>query len=604
MLSPDTRTVAFELVRPPAGYDLDFALMTTYTLDLEAMLTLPLSVLARADKGIDDLLADPLLLLEALRRAGDRIHVFVDRTGIAVPRSRRELYAMLEPSLHPVAAPGEGAFHPKVWLLRFASEQREPLLRVAVLTRNLTFDRSWDIALVSEGSPKPTRHSAATQQLAQFVRILPSLASDQSPEALGPELTARIHNLADEVGRTSFLAPDGFFSDPIEFHVLGLSRSRSLWHPMTGAYRTLAIAPFVNHTALDAIAKMAEGERILVSSQEALDRLHEESLKQWNSILTLDNSAEGEPEDGVSHRLSGLHAKILALEHGWNVTWYVGSANMTAAAFTGRNVEVMASMTARKGRAGGKTGLGIDRFLESGFAKLCAPYQRGDGRAEDPDVIEARRRLNEVRDALLEADLRVTCGPSLDNWIWRLEGTVVLPSSNVTVDVWPISVAEEHAQSLALPLSWTLPVQRLTCLVAFRLQVPVGVVDDIAFTLRLPIDGLPADRLYHLLSSLIGDTERFLAFLRVLLGGLDGLGDPPSDKGDKGVLPGWTFTAGAETLLEDLVRTASRDPERLQPVRRLIEDFLRTEEGSRIVPVQFLKIWTAVDKALRDQDRP
>ena len=79
MLSPDSRTVAFDLLRPPAGYNLDFALLTTYTLDLEALLALPLSLVARADNGLEDLLADPLLLLEALRRAGERIHVFVDR---------------------------------------------------------------------------------------------------------------------------------------------------------------------------------------------------------------------------------------------------------------------------------------------------------------------------------------------------------------------------------------------------------------------------------------------------------------------------------------------------------------------------------------------
>ncbi len=603
MLSPDTRTIAFELLRPPAGYDLDFALLTTYTLDLEAMLAVPLSILARADKGIDELLADPLLLLEALRQAGDRIHVFVDRTGIAVPRSRRELYAMLEPSLHPVAAPHGGAFHPKVWLLRFVSEERPPLLRVAVLSRNLTFDRSWDVALVSEGSPKPRRRFSASRQLAQFIRRLPDFVAEYNPESLEAGLTNRVHNLADEVGRTQFPAPDGFFGNPIKFHVLGLTRSRSPWRPKSGAYRALAIAPFVNRTALDAIVEMAENERILVSSQEALDKLHGESLDHWNRVFTLDDAAEGEPEDGMSHRLSGLHAKILALEYGWDVTWYVGSANMTAAAFTGGNVEVMASITARKGRAGGNTGLGINRFLESGFEKLCVPYRRGDGQAEDSKAIEARQRLEQTRDDLLEADLKVTCLPSADAWTWRLEGTVALPPTDITVTAWPISVDEQQAQSLELPLNWRLPVQRLTCLVAFRLQVPVGAVEDIALTLRLPIDGLPSDRLHHVLRSLIGDTERFLAFLRALLGGLDALGEPLPRNGDKEG-GSWAFGPGDETLLEDLVRTASRDPERLQPVRRLIEDFLKTEEGSQIVPRQFLEIWTAVDKALRTQDRP
>ena len=44
MLPPDSRTTAFELIRPPSGYRLDFAVLTTYTLDLEALLVLPLSV--------------------------------------------------------------------------------------------------------------------------------------------------------------------------------------------------------------------------------------------------------------------------------------------------------------------------------------------------------------------------------------------------------------------------------------------------------------------------------------------------------------------------------------------------------------------------------
>ena len=599
MLSPDTRTVAFELLRPPAEYDLDFALLTTYTLDLEAMLALPLSVLARADEGLEELLADPLLLLEALRQAGDRIHVFVDRAGIAIPQSRRELYALLEPSVHPVTAPGGGAFHPKVWLLRFTTEDRPPLLRVAVLSRNMTFDRSWDIALASAGSPKPKRRTTASRQLAELIRRLP----DFGAEPLEPAVADRVRNLADEVGRTPFPAPDGFFDEPVEFHVLGLSRSRRPWRPMSGAYRTLALAPFVNRTALDAIADMGEGKRMLVSSQEALDKLHEECLEQWSPIYTLDDAAQDEPEDGVAHRLSGLHAKILALEHGWNVTWYLGSANMTAAAFTGRNVEVMASMTARKGRKGGNTGRGIDRFLESGFDRLCTPYRRGDAEAEDSDATEALQRLEATRDAVLDADLKVLCLPSAGEWTWRLEGTATLPPGDVSVAVWPISVAEEQAQRLALPLTWTLPIQRLTCLVAFRLHVPVRAVGDIAFTLRLPVDGMPPDRIDHVLRSLIGSPERFLAFLRALLGGLEGMVDwPRSQAGENGGAP-WTFGSGDETLLEDLVRAASRDPARLEPVRRLIDDFRKTEEGSRIIPGDFLEIWTAVNEALRGEGR-
>ena len=77
---------------------------------------LPLSVLAHPDGGLEELLADPLRLHQAIRDAGDRVHAFVDEKGIAIPRGARALYSMLESSVHPVRPPNRGAFHPKVWV--------------------------------------------------------------------------------------------------------------------------------------------------------------------------------------------------------------------------------------------------------------------------------------------------------------------------------------------------------------------------------------------------------------------------------------------------------------------------------------------------------
>ena len=601
MLSPDSRTVAFELLRPPAGFQLDFALLTTYTLDLEALLALPLSVVSRAERGIEDLLADPLLLLEALRQAGQRVHLFVDRAGIAIPRARRELYAMLEPSMHPVSAPEGGTFHPKVWVARFTAEGSAPLLRIAVLSRNLTFDRSWDIALVSEASPATRRRSAASRPLAQFIRALPDLAV----ETLQPDLSRQISSLADEVGRTAFPAPEGFSNSPITFHVLGLRRRRNPWRPDPDGSRILAIAPFVNRTGLDSIARSAGNERILVSTPEELDVLHEDVLAGWDRVCTLSDIALDEPEDGVADRPNGLHAKILAVEHGWNVTWYVGSANVTAAALKGRNVEVMAAVTARKGRRGGSSGHGIDCFLESGFELLCADYQRREPDAIDAEVVEACKLLEAARDALLDAELRVICSPIGDDWEWRLEGQPAnVSSGNIKMTAWPISIGEDRALPLPLPQKWTLPIQRLTSLVAFRLHVPVQGVDDIGLALRLPVENMPTDRMHHVLMSLISDRQRFLAFLRALLGGLEGMVDWTRDKGDGNGGAPWRIGQSDDTLLEDLVRAAARDPARLDPVRRLIDDFRKTEQGRRIVPDDFMRVWTAVDEVIREGRRP
>ena len=598
MLAPDSRTVAFELLRPPAGYDLDFALLTTYTLDLEALLALPLSVISLGDTGIDGLLADPLLLLEALRQAGERIHVFVDQAGITPPRNARDLYALLEPSVHSVRAPGRGAFHPKVWVLRFHSEETEPLLRVAVLSRNLTYDRSWDIALASEASPSNQR-VAASHPLAEFIQALPTLAR----EPPSPRLVSQIETLAHEVRRTRFPPPDGFFENPIKFHVLGLSRRRRHWRPATGGRCTLAVAPFVDRKGLGLVAATGGEQRTLVSRQGELDKLPDKAFAQWNEIRVLTDTAAGALEDGAGDLPPGLHAKFIAVEHGWDVTWYVGSANLTAAALGGRNIEVMASMTARKGRPGGNSGCGIERFLESGFGNLCAPYHRQEIEDEAPEVDAALKKLEAARDSILDADLKVVCAENGENWLWTLDASAVFLPDDVEVAVWPVSVAEHHARSLELPLTWPLPVQRLTRLVAFRLSVRASTVDDIRLTLSLPATGMPPNRMHQVLRTLIDNPERFLLFLRALLGGLDGMADWARSDGQAGGNGAWGDGLNADTLLEDLLRAASRDPNRLDPVRRLIEDCRKTEEGRRVIPEDFLGIWTAVDEALRGGKR-
>ena len=285
------------------------------------------------------------------------------------------------------------------------------------------------------------------------------------------------------------------------------------------------------------------------------------------------------------------------------MTWYVGSANLTSAAFGGSNVEMMASVTGKRGRKGGASGCGIDRFLDGGFQKLCVRYRRIEEVAVDPRVTAARERLEAARDVLVDADLRVVCVPGDDLWTLTIDGSVVLPGDDVEVAAWPVSVAEDRALRLGGPPSWRLRVARLTAFVAFRLRVAVQGVDDIRMTLRLRAEGLPADRLHHMLKDLLDSPEKFLRFLRTLLGGLDPL--PGSTKGEgqgDGSAP-WGVGVGGENLLDDLVRTASRDPDRLKPVRRLIGDLRKTEAGRRIVPDELLAVWKAVEEALAREPR-
>jgi hypothetical protein len=588
MLSPDARAVAMDLLKPPANYRLDRTVLTTFSLDLEVLLTLPLAVLAHAEGGVEELLEDPLLLLEALREAGERVQVFVDEGGIAIPGNSRALYAALESSVHPVRAGNGGAFHPKVWVARFVAEGRAPLLRVSVGSRNLTHDRSWDLALATEAEPgrKKVPESAA---LAGLLRALPGLMAESGREVSGTDIEA----LAREVGRTAFPAPEGFAS-PVAFHALGLGKPGGSWQPVAEADRVLAMAPFVNRTALDSLAGIGATETVLVSRQDSLDALPDDALEGWPEKLVLSQAAEGEPEDATASRPSGLHAKALVFEKGREVSWFVGSANLTAAAFTGTNVEMMASVTGR--HRPGKQEVDIRAFREAGFQNLCEPWRRLESPERDDQLEAAQSRLEEARRALLQAGLNIACEPSGEEWCWRLEGQVKLPPG-VDVHVWPVSLDEDRAAELALPMERVLPASRLAAIVAFRLSVPESV-DDVRFALKLPARGIPDSRVHQILRTLIDSPERFLQFLRALLGGVEALADWASDTGGTG----WDLMPGAglsgEPLLEDLLRAASRDPARLAPIRRLIEDLRKTEEGRRIVPEDLYALWQVVDSTL------
>ena len=64
----------------------------------------------------------------------------------------------------------------------------------------------------------------------------------------------------------------------------------------------------------------------------------------------------------------------------------------------------------------------------------------------------------------------------------------------------------------------------------------------------------------------------------------------------------WASGLTGETLLEDLVRAAAREPDRLAHIRRLIADLQSSPEGRELVPPGFMEIWRVVDAAAENCD--
>ncbi|MYI77520.1 MAG: hypothetical protein F4077_07145 [Gammaproteobacteria bacterium] len=600
MLAYDNRAVALELFRPPSGSRLDFAVVLSYTLNLEALLALPLAVVSHQEAGIEELLQDPIRLLQSLREVGDKIHVFVDETGVHVPQRRHPVFVALESCVHLVRAPNDGVFHPKLWVARFLQSDGTPSIRVAILSRNLTYDRSLDLALVSEARPREEL-VPGSKPIRDLLEELTSLSRPRIPK----NLSTRLNTMGEEISRCEFLPPEGFHQSPIEFQPIGIPGYPRLNLNVEYGKRVFAVAPFVNRSALDAVRVLGPTESRLISRPHELDTVPAECLEEWSSVKFLDDDINYSDEEMVDEDISnedtntslaGLHAKFVVVEHKRSqATWTLGSANLTAAAFNGHNVEIVAQLSGHANR------VGIDSVWKE-IEVFCHEYKSSQEMKERSEEEQnARKLLNEAESNFLDSQtLRISCKPedSGELWEWSLIGGFKI-DQDVKVHAWPISVNKDESKELQLPVSWQrMPEERLISFVAFRFSVQKFPDLDESFVLNLQISGVCPDRVDKVLRSVIDSTEKLLLFLRLLLGENHDDWIVSSENGTK--VQDVFYKAGfaLETLLEDLLRVVSRHPDRLEPFQKLIANLNETPEGRALIPKKLETLWQAVEQAL------
>lgn len=379
MLSLNDRSLYLSELRPPDGYVLDKALATTFTLDLLSLLMAPLSMVFFEAESSSVALKDPTAVLEALRRVTGRLAVFTQQGRIAVPGTSSLLFSYLEPAVIEVRPPKENAvFHPKIWLLRYIGDGLPVMYRFLRLSRNLTFDKSWDTVLCLEGTVLNRRYGISrTKPLVDFVRALPRLAVRE----VAPAATDLVDQVAGEVARVRFEVPEGF-SEDFSFIPIGIPGYRRPFS-LAARKRLLILSPFLSEDTLEPLVTQGNNN-VLISRAESLDGISDKTLDAIMTRTTVyamddgaqrpeetDPDSENKPQVQESSRpdpsvdelpsadtdLSGLHAKMYIAEDGWEARLLTGSANATRAAMGGGNVEFMVELS------GKRASFGIDRFM-------------------------------------------------------------------------------------------------------------------------------------------------------------------------------------------------------------------------------------------------
>ena len=577
-------------LRAPSGYALHSALATTFSLDLETLAAASLALtldqtLEEEEEG--ELSGERVALLESIDQLHKRLMVFYQRGNIKVPGKFNRLFALLEPLLVPVVAleGADGAFasfHPKVWLLRFTAldEDAADRWRLLVLSRNLTFDRSWDLAVSIDG--ETARRGNGDPRLLVFLR---SLAQDLRH-------AAEIEAWCDALKHVAWTAPDQF--DPA-FEVLpgfqGHEKTAGVPLDLPAKLDDLLVmSPFLDADGQSMLADLASrtranATRTLISRGDTLDKVGSDALSNWNCLSLSERVVDGEERhESRAAEQQNLHAKLIVAKHGAQAIWHIGSANMTNAAFgqpgklaSPRNRELMLRLTGRNGK------LGPSALLETW--KTSSVFHKHEFRDAGPVSPEEDSAMRRAVHALSSAEwlLHVNEVPGEPGrFDLRLETTsdgsaIRLPAGyEATVRL----LCRDDPRALDVSMAWTdVSLTDISAFLSAEIVSPKEVRKRFVVQAVLSIDMLER-RKAALFRDIVGDSRKLLRYLALILD-LDPSRSDWSRADGNGRSADVFGLDGKGALYEQLLRAASRAPRRMS---RAIDIYRRIRAEVETLP--------------------
>ena len=582
-----------EQLNAPEGFELSTAIATTYTLDLDTLLAVSVA-LGFKDSLEGDLSGEKLVLLEAISGLKDKLKVFYQKGKITVPTEYNYLFTLLEPCVSPIIPEGGefSSFHPKVWLLRYveSGKKKKPEIRyrLIVLTRNLTFDKSWDIAASLDGI-LIDRKNIDNDWVKFFLDLLKNNKDFLPTKELKKEMP--YIKWKTSYGWSPRLLPGGGkFGQPLEFKKIE---------------NMLVVSPFLKDAgnqvkALNWLEKQVPfgGGKLLFSRAEELNAIGEEALCEWECYAINSGVVEGEEKIEEGTELHNLHAKLIVTERGNTTDWHVGSANATSAALgntlneSPRNSEFML-------RFSGETNtLGIGALLEQwGISDegrgLFVPHKfEALDIGEDE---EDRKVLRKIIFELIRAKWSMKANIAHSNYTLTLEvvsdelfNSIDKKSFIIRVDQLAIQGGKKK---LTPVMEWeNVELTQISAFIPIYISFP-NRDEEKKVVIQVPLEIEGGDfRHQGILKKMLDSKEKILNYIRMLL-------DPDADKNE------WLSSESIEgnttngeidifaidkPIFEQLMYTASRHPEALERIESLIRNLEKSEIE---IPKDFKTLW-------------
>ena len=568
-----------DLLAPTPGYFTDFALGMTYRLSFEAMLTahLAFGMLGEMD---DNVIQSPHLLLEAITKSSEKVVVFCNKGGIAVPPTIRKVYSLMERNIFEVfdKKNNKANFHPKLWLIREINndDKKDVLLKLIVTSRNLAYTDNIDCIVCLTG--KVGSASVKNEKHRPLVAFIKSVVKESN---IGEEQKKSVLKLTTDLERVEQFCVDAPFDDydfypylfdydfgvkPVENYLVGTE--------------SIIVSPFLDKTMLSRLNPENKCNRTLITRKKYVDKsIFDMFYNKGGIYVTLDDLASR----GIE-----LHAKMYHVWNGRNEQYlYLGSANATQNAFE-RNGEFLLGLKYKYGNT--RSAQFLSDFYEkdngdSKFMPLNEPWENAS------PVIKWDVAESAMKDLMCADDLKARITHHRDGGY----SVVVTSMKRLAHDVF------------IAPLQKKEPLQRWTGRVAFK-DMKIDELSEfyiLAATspdgkqheaiAKIETTGMPSDRDQEIYKGIIKTKKDFFRFLELMLT------DTPLQYISSEILLKETEAKGKEneegiafpSLYEKMLKIAATNPKQIHEIGRLINKL-----SDDVVPLAFTKMYKQFVSAL------
>lgn len=587
--------IVYTEVMQSEGFVVDYAVCTTYCLDMPTLLSVPFMLGTMTDLT-EATMRSPHLILETINRSAGKFAVFCNAGCIAVPQANSKVYALLERSVVQVTLPAKGGgfvnFHPKVWVIKETNpDTDESQIKLVVLSRNLTCSNDLDMVceLVGKIGRKPAtkRAQAKHAPLIDFLSWLVGKADDRN-------IRKNMRAICEDLSYIErFDLTDSPFED-YDFFPMGISGydgySDCLEQDILNhAAEMLIISPFVD---MDVLGKMA------VCSPCAKKTLITRHASVTQDIINLFNDNDGVyvPKEVLTDKVEkdvvvDLHEKVYFVRrYEGNLSYnhlYLGSTNATKNGFK-RNVEFLLHLqfAPYKSSYDKYRGELINDSKECMFEKVTSIPNDDASKDDVTNELLLRTAIAALQKAQItgQADnyaITIACRPN------KLPGR--------TVTLYPLGCEGKEA-TLADGMTFTgLSLSLLT-------EFYVISIDKLRRVIKLPTEGMPIEeRDNAIFRSFINTKGKFINYLAFML----------TDDVEQYVLESQQMEKKLSTehatameqqlstsLYEDMVRMAYTNPERIASIRQIVE-----KADKEVVPEHFMEMYLTFENVLKQIKR-